>query len=189
MAFVMSTKAELRQKLLEQRRGMPEQEKIRMNKAITRTVLESAYFQDAQTIFVYVSTEEEISTREIIAAGLRQGKCICVPKCLLGHQMEARQITSLNDLTEQTYGIPEPGDHCAVVLPESMELCLVPALACDRHGYRLGYGGGFYDRFLPRTQGITVALCASSRMLETLPVDSYDVPCACIITENEVLCP
>jgi 5-formyltetrahydrofolate cyclo-ligase len=70
--------------------------------------------------------------------------------------------------------------------PEKLDFCIVPALACDRDGYRLGYGGGFYDRYLPRTHGITAALCASKRLLDRLPSEPFDVPCKCIITENEV---
>ncbi|MGN1014067.1 MAG: 5-formyltetrahydrofolate cyclo-ligase [Butyricicoccus sp.] len=183
----MLTKSELRQLLLEQRRCTDKQEKQQIDDAIASRVLHSDQFQKAKTIFLYVSTEEEISTRDIIAAGLQNGKCICVPKCLPGHRMEARRITSWEDLTEQTYGIPEPGDHCPAIAPDDIELCLVPALACDRQGYRLGYGGGFYDRFLPQTGGMTTALCAASRLLSALPVEPYDVSCSCIITENEVL--
>lgn len=100
--------------------------------------------------------------------------------------MAARQISSVADLTEQTYGIPEPGAHCPEIPPEQIDLCIVPALACDRLGYRLGYGGGFYDRFLCQTHAETAALCASSRFLDRLPADRFDIPCRTIITENEV---
>ncbi|MDO5548077.1 MAG: 5-formyltetrahydrofolate cyclo-ligase [Eubacteriales bacterium] len=182
----MQTKARLRRELLRQRRQMPLAEKQRMECAITQKLLHMDRFVEAQTVFVYYSTDEEISTRDILTACWEQGKTVCLPKCLPGHRMAAREVRALHDLTEQTYGIPEPGAHCVAIPPEQLDLCIVPALACDRAGYRLGYGGGFYDRFLLRTRGTTVALCAAKRLFDRLPVEEFDIPCQCIITENEV---
>lgn len=168
---------------------MPESRKREVDRKISQNVLQSAQFQRAQTVFVYFSTNEEIDTHEIIQTGLAQGKRICLPKCLCGHRMEARRILSCSDLTEQSFGIPEPHDGCTVITPDQIDLCIVPALACDHRGFRLGYGGGFYDRFLPCVAGNTIALCASDRFFPTLPTDKYDVRCCCIITENEVYIP
>lgn len=187
MESVIQTKLALRAQLLEQRRRTSLPEKNRMDEDITRRVLQSDWFVQAQTIFVYYSTEDEIETHTLIDAGLRAGKTICLPKCLPGHQMEARRITTLADLTEQTFGIPEPGAHCPVIPRERIALCLVPALACDRKGYRLGYGGGFYDRFLSGIPARTAALCASSRIYDALPREDTDIACSRIYTENEVI--
>lgn len=189
MQSVIRTKQMLRAQLLEQRRQTCPQDKRRIDDAITQRVLQSEWFVQAQTLFVYYSTEEEIATHILIQAGLDAGKTVCLPKCLPEHRMEARQIASLEDLTEQTFGIPEPGAHCAVIPREQIDLCLVPALACDRTGYRLGYGGGFYDRFLDGISARTAALCASSRMTECLPREYFDIPCSGIFTENEVILP
>lgn len=161
-------------------------EKQRVEQAITKRLLEMECFLQVKTIFLYYSTAEEISTKEILSACWASGKTVCLPKCLPGNQMAARRVYTLNDLTEQSYGIPEPGVHCMEIPPEELELCIVPALACDRAGYRLGYGGGFYDRFLLRTRGVTAALCAAQRLFDQLPIEEFDIPCGCIITENEV---
>ena len=182
----MQTKAQLRQELLPLRRALPPEEKQRIDREIAARVLQLDCFAQAQTVFLYYSTEEEISTREILHACWERGKTVCVPKCLAGHQMAARRICSLADLTEQTYGIPEPGAHCPEIPPEQIDLCIVPSLACDRAGYRLGYGGGFYDRFLCRTDAVTAALCAADRVFDRLPIDEFDISCRYIITEDEV---
>lgn len=101
--------------------------------------------------------------------------------------MQPRAITSEGDLTEETFGIPEPGAHCTAVPPDEIDLCLVPTLACDKTGARLGYGGGFYDRFLPQTSACRMALCAQARLLEQVPAEPHDIRCGCIITEQEVV--
>ena len=182
----MQTKAQLRQEMLRQRRLTPPEEKKRIDREITARLLQLDCFLRAERVFLYVSTPEEISTREILDACWQSGKIACVPKCLPGHRMSARQISSVADLTEQTYGISEPGAHCPEIAPEHIDLCIVPALACDRLGYRIGYGGGFYDRFLCQTHSETAALCASARFLDRLPTERFDIPCRTIITENEV---
>ena len=189
MESAIPNKQALRAQLLEQRRQTSLADKQRIDCTITQRVLQSEWFVQAQTIFIYYSTEEEIATHAIIEAGWTAGKTICLPKCLRGHRMEARQIASPADLTEQTFGIPEPGAHCAVVPREQIDLCIVPALACDRKGYRLGYGGGFYDRFLDGIPAHTAALCAASRVCDILPREKFDIPCSRIYTEKEVILP
>ena len=180
-------KEALRRALLAQRHAIPQQQRKTINQEITRSVLASAQYQRAHTIFVYWSTADEIDTHAIVADAWKQGKCVCVPKCLPGHRMEPRQIASADDLTEECFGIPEPGAHCQQILPEEIQLCVVPALACDALGYRLGYGGGFYDRFLPQTPAYRIALCAQARILQRVPIQEHDIRCDCIITEHEVM--
>ena len=187
MALDTADKAQLRKQLLAQRRATPRQQCEAIHAAIARRVCESAPYQAAHTLFVYWSTDEEIDTHAIIADALRQGKRVCVPKCLPNRQMEARQIRSADDLTEETFGIPEPGAHCACVPPEDIDLCIVPALACDESGARLGYGGGYYDRFLPRSGACRMALCAHDRVLPQLPCQPHDVRCTYVVTEQKVM--
>lgn len=187
MALHTVDKSALRRQLLHSRHAVPQAEREAIHQAICQRVLSSEPYQNAGTIFAYWSTADEIDTHAIIADALRQGKRVCVPKCMPGHRMEPRQIGSEEDLTEETFGIPEPGVHCAVIPPEEIQLCLVPALACDASGARLGYGGGFYDRFLPKTPAYRMALCAQDRILEAIPVQEHDIRCNCIVTETEVM--
>ena len=187
MALDTMDKASLRRELLRQRKQTAPAEKAAIDRAITEKVLQSELYRRSRTLFVYYSTADEIDTHAIIADALRCGKRVCLPKCLPGHIMQPRIITSERDLTEETFGIPEPGAHCTAVLPNEIDLCLVPALACDQTGARLGYGGGFYDRFLPQTSANCIALCAQARLLGHVPAEPHDIRCGCIITEQDVV--
>lgn len=187
MALDTMDKASLRRELLRQRKQTTPAEKAATDRAITENVLQSEPYRRSRTLFVYYSTADEIDTHAIIADALQRGKRVCLPKCLPGHIMQPRAIISEGDLTEETFGIPEPGAHCTAVPPDEIDLCLVPALACDKTGARLGYGGGFYDRFLPQTSACRMALCAQARLLEQVPAEPHDIRCGCIITEQEVV--
>lgn len=186
-AEMETQKKQLRALLLQRRRTMPMEKKQSIDRQICQHVLESPEYQRANVLFAYWSTAEEIDTHAILADAWKQGKCVCVPKCLRGHRMIARRIASEADLTEQTFGIPEPDAQCMEIAPEDIDLCLVPALACDASGARLGYGGGFYDRFLPQTMGNRMVLCAQERLLPEIPTEEHDMHCDCIVTENEVM--
>ena len=184
---VAEQKKQLRGELLRLRRETPRQQKQAIDRQICQHVINSPEYRQAQTIFAYWSTDEEIDTHAILADARQRGKRVCVPKCLKGHRMIARQICSEADLTERTFGIPEPGEQCPEIAPEEIDLCLVPALACDASGIRLGYGGGFYDRFLPQTAACRMVLCAQERFLQQVPAEQHDMHCDCVVTENEVM--
>lgn len=158
-----------------------------MNRQIASHVLEHESYRRAGCVFAYVSTPQEIDTRALLRAALAAGKIVCVPLCGAAGEMTARQITSLDDLQPGAYGIDEPDASAREIPPEEIELVLVPALACDRQGYRLGYGGGYYDRFLCRTRAVRMALCAEQRLVERLPHTALDQRCRWIITERQVL--
>ena len=181
---VAEQKKQLRGELLRLRRETPRQQKQAIDRQICQHVINSPEYRQAQTIFAYWSTDEEIDTHAILADARQRSKRVCVPKCLKGHRMIARQICSEADLTEQTFGIPEPGEQCPEIAPEEIDLCLVPALACDASGIRLGYGGGFYDRFLPQTAACRMVLCAQERFLQQVPAEQHDMHCDCVVTEN-----
>ena len=180
-------KAQLRQKMLALRAAeIPETRRLR-DHAITTAVLALDQYQSAHTIFCYCSTAEEIATDAIVLDALAHGKCVCVPRCERPGEMTARQIESLDQLVPGKFGIREPTANQPVIAPADIDFCIVPCLCADRQGFRLGYGGGYYDRFLCQTQAYTVALCAASRLLDNpLPRESTDVPCDCILTERQV---
>lgn len=180
-------KKALRRRFLAERAAQSAADKHTIDAAITRHVLESEAFRRAACIFAYVSTPQEIDTRALLRAAFDAGKTVCVPLCGAVGEMTARQITSLDALRPGAYGIDEPNRLAREILPEQIDLAVVPALACDRNGFRLGYGGGYYDRFLCRTKAIRMALCAEKRLVDALPHMAFDQKCEWIITERQVL--
>lgn len=180
-------KKALRRRYLAERAALDRDCKREIDSGIAERVLHSAWYRDAACVFCYVSTAEEIDTRAVLEDAFRSGKTVCVPLCGRGGRMSARRIRSLDELTAGHYGIPEPSDTAPEVAPEEIDLILAPALSCDRAGYRLGYGGGYYDRFLAQTDAVCAALCTASRLRDSLPHEAFDRRCHYIITERGVL--
>ena len=184
---MQTEKQQLRRYYREARRTLSSDEKRFIDCKISDNLLKSDLYRDAACIFCYVSTSDEIGTAAILEQALTDGKTLCVPLCGKDGSMTARKITALSELRTGHYGILEPSDTAPEIAPENIDLILAPALSCDRKGYRLGYGGGYYDRFLSRTNAVCAALCASQRMSAALPHEAFDRRCHYIITEREVL--
>ena len=154
----------------------------RADDAICRAVLASAEYRRAGTLFCYVGTDREIDTRPILAAALRDGKTLAVPLCVGRGIMEARRIGGLEELIPGKYGIPAPHPGCPLVEPGEIDLALIPCCTGNRRGQRLGYGGGFYDRFLAEEPNHpTVALCYDFQMLDCLQTEEFDIPVDLVI--------
>ena len=173
--------------MLEGRAAQDAEAKRDTDRQITGQVLENGLYQRAACVFCYVSTPQEIDTHALLRRTLADGKTLCVPLCGAQGEMTARRIRSLDELRAGKYGILEPDAAAEELPPEQIGLIIVPALACDRQGYRLGYGGGYYDRFLSHTGAVRMALCAEARLLSRLPHEPFDMRCNYVITERQVL--
>lgn len=138
----------------------------------------------AGTVLLFWGVGREPDTSGILEALLRRGKRLALPRCLPGRRMEARQVTGPQCLRPGAYGIPEPGENCPLIPREEIDLILVPNLCCDRQGYRLGHGGGYYDRYLTDYRGCTVALCPEEWVRLRLPTDEFDQPVALVLTQT-----
>lgn len=137
----------------------------------------------ARTLLLFFGVGREPDTTGVIDALLAAGKTVALPKCLPNRQMEARQITDRAQLVPDAYGIPAPADTCPPIAREDLDVILVPNLCCDRAGYRLGQGGGYYDRYLADYRGFTVALCPADRLQERVPRDAFDRPVSLVLSE------
>jgi len=148
---------------------------------LTEKFLSLKALEKAKVIMLYVGTGDESDTIPLIEHLLKTGKRVVLPRCLAERQMELCEITAVSDLVPGKFKIPEPGQHCPVVAKESIDIALVPYVLCDREGYRLGHGGGYYDRWLSDFAGLTVAICSRERFVEKLPRETHDQPVNCLI--------
>lgn len=154
---------------------------------IAENIIKSSIFKNAKSIFCYCSFDSEINTINIIKYALQNNKTVCVPKTIGNGIMTANKILSLDDLEIGNYGILEPNLNCEQTLENAIDLCIIPCLAADKNGHRLGYGGGYYDRFLAKTNAKKAILCYDDRILDNVFAESHDIPCDFIFTESQVI--
>lgn len=151
-------------------------------------------FQDedwikASTVAITISKAPEVDTFQIIRKGWEQGKRIVVPKCEpKSRGLDFRELKRFSQLESVYYGLFEPivSDTMAVITDE-IDLVVVPGLAFTQNGYRLGFGGGYYDRFLANYQGNTISLAFEDQIVEEIPVESHDIPVRKIIGSEGVI--
>lgn len=153
--------------------------------ALVEEFLALPQVEQADTVMLFWGVGRELDTQPILEALLERGKRVVYPVCLPGRQMETRAVTHPDDLVPGTFGIPAPHEGCPRVDKTGIGAVLVPCLMCDRKGYRLGFGGGYYDRWLAGFDGFTVCICPKDRMTDELPRDGYDVPVKLVLTDGE----
>ena len=183
-------KQRLREERLAAREVLSEQERSVLDNRITQKLLATSEYAEATTVLTYVSVSSEVSTRMFIECALRDGKTVAVPRCLPGHCLEFVAIASLEQLVAAPFNLLEPAKELPAVTEDQKNnsICIVPALLVDTKGYRLGYGAGFYDRFLSTYPGKKICLAYQQSLSRTtLPHTAFDVAVDVVITESEVL--
>lgn len=167
---------------------MPERQK--KNCAIFETVSALPLYRSASRVLFYISSPQEVDTRRLLKAALREGKEVFAPVSLPEGEMVFYRLLCEEELRPGRFGILEPP-----ALPRRMlrfgegeilsnTLCLVPGVAFDAFGYRLGYGKGYYDRFLSKAAVVSLGLCYQELVLPHLPVGKHDRPVTYCITEQ-----
>lgn len=179
-------KPELRKLMTGFLKKLPEWEKRDIEKQILKNLLSSSLWKDARTIGVTVSQGFEWNTRPIIESGWAQGKTVCVPRCIPKEKkLVFYVLDDFGQLEKSFYNLLEPKtEETAKVEKPQIDLLIVPGLVFDKNGYRIGFGGGYYDRFLSDFPNKTVSLAHSSQIREDLPIGSHDIPVQHLITET-----
>ena len=139
--------------------------------------------ESAQTVMVFCGVGREPDTDGLIRTLLARGQRVALPVCLPGRKLEARVISDLSQLVPGKFGIPEPDYSCPRAAAHEIGAVLVPGLMADREGYRLGYGGGYYDRWLAGYEGFTAMVCPKERLADALPREEFDRPVDLVITD------
>lgn len=182
-------KRHLRKELAAKRDSIPETERADTDRRLCENVTALDLFRQAKTVLVYIPTGSEVSVWGIIRTALEQGKAVAAPVCGKDHTMDFYAFTDSSQLIPGKYGIMAPDTLiCPKVTDFSGAVCIVPGLAFDRAHYRIGYGGGYYDRFLASHPGVyTIGVCRSAFLTDTLPRDRYDMAVDTVATEKGCL--
>lgn len=142
-------------------------------------------FRGADTVLLYFAKGSEVDLSTLAAQAFDMGKCVAYPRCLKDGEMTFHKISSFEELKKGAFGIMEPSADAPIC--EDMEgICFVPALAFDPEGFRLGWGGGYYDRYLADFKGIKIGVAYDVCVAERLPREKYDIKTDYIITESRV---
>ncbi|MCD7730766.1 MAG: 5-formyltetrahydrofolate cyclo-ligase [Oscillospiraceae bacterium] len=182
-------KKRLRSRFKKIRTDMSAEEKLSLDRKISERFLSSAVYRESPILLSYVSTEIEVDTREIISAAISGGKIVAAPKCVDGtRDMVFYIIKSLGDLESGAFGVLEPNpDKCDPLRRFDKAVCIVPALAYDMDGYRLGYGKGYYDRYLSAHKGLySVGIEYCSCTVQRLERGKFDAAADMLITEKYI---
>ncbi len=174
--------------MIARRNASTQTEKQKASQIICKTLLVRPECKKATAICVYVSLPEEVDTRNIFQTLFEQKKSVIVPR-VEGSHLRLHQIQSMDDLTKGSFGIAEPKRSCPEVETSFVDLFIVPGIAFDRSGYRLGWGKGYYDRLLAGVSATKIGLAYSFQIVSRLPHTGYDIPMDIVITEHETLTP
>lgn len=182
------SKQNIRDLILEKRKQLPVSEKVKLSRSIIRNLFLLPEFQKAKSIHTYVSSKyNEVDTLELIIEILSKNKTVIVPIAdpqtkLMAHSF----LYSVNDLHKGAFEIMEPKNiHFAPI--DHIDIVIVPIVAADERGNRIGFGGGFYDRFLQSVSCVKVGLAYDFQVIDTIQPERHDVPLDYIVTNTRTL--
>ena len=168
-------KASLRKAIREKKRAMTEEQIQLAGKRLCELFVQSEAYQKAETIYGYLPYNQEVRTWDALRQAMKDGKRVAVPK-VYGTEMRFIYISDFSQVETGYCGIPEPVLD-GPVAEDRNALVLMPGLAFDRDGHRIGYGGGFYDKFLAsEPEHPTLALCYEFQIVDQLPTEAFDIP-------------
>lgn len=181
----MITKEEIRKSLIAERNDIDPVSKMRRDKKISDNIINSSCFQNANQVLVFASTGSEFDTSYIIEKCRISNKKVYYPKCLdKKGRMEFFLVNDIHDLKLGMYGIYEPKEDCETYSFQDGDIVIVPALSVDKVFIRIGYGKGYYDRFLKEFHGKSICPCYDEMRTDRLPSDEFDISVDFVATET-----
>lgn len=179
-------KKEIRQSVIKKLKALTDKERNNIQLELHNHFIQSTLWKEANTIGVTVSQGFEWDTRKIIESAWEQGKTVVVPKCSAKEKvLTFYELTSFEQLEVVYYNLLEPKiSETKPVEKQMIELLIVPGVVFQPNGYRIGFGGGFYDRFLADFTNETVSLVSTIQLKDDLPIEKHDIPVKHLITEN-----
>ena len=167
-------KSELRKQVLQEMKAISQEQKQAMDQALTDQFLKHPFYQEAKVIATYLSFPHEFQTQELIEQALKDGKKVLIPKTYPKGRMDF-VVYDPQQLVKTSFGLLEPQGDLEVVDASQIDLIHVPGLAFTTEGYRIGYGGGYYDRYLEHFSGHTLSTVYPCQIRDFSP-ENYDIP-------------
>lgn len=184
----IEAKRALRAEIRARERALDPAYKAESSAAICRALASLPQFDAAETVLAFHGLAREVDTRAFLRETIARGKTLLLPRCEPERRLALCVVRCLDDdLTAGVFGILEPKRSCAVLGAEDVDFALVPCTSFDRAGNRLGQGGGYYDRLLPRLRCPTVCVCRERLLADAVPVEPHDRRCDLYLTEAGLL--
>lgn len=175
-------KTEIRKALLDRRKALASSECTAAGRNIVAWLTDLDIYRQADCVALFMPIQGEVDLRALLVAG---GRTYCFPR-VSGEELEFVAVDSLADFVPGSFGVPEPRG-ARLVMPEELGLVLVPGLAFDRRGYRLGYGKGYYDRLLAANPGLCACgICMRQFFVDELPADAWDQRVGLVVMEDGI---
>ncbi|MGL4572166.1 MAG: 5-formyltetrahydrofolate cyclo-ligase [Clostridium sp.] len=181
-------KNELRKEMIKRRNEINNVEKTTMDNKIIETFINTIEYKKCKQILIYIGFGSEINTKKLIEYALEDGKEVYVPK-VIKEDMVFIRINNLENLVTSNYGILEPIGDKSDFNVDKLGIVIMPGVAFDKHGNRIGYGGGYYDKFLNNNviNGKKIALLYSFQIIDSIPREEHDIKVDSLITEEKLI--
>ena len=183
---IREEKRELRHTYAGIRQSMSEELRLEKSKAICKNFLSSMAYDHSDTVLLYYSINSEVDTQELIDVILNSDKHLALPVCRENSQMIFRYITTRDDLVKGMFSALEPNESCEEFTFARHPICVIPAIAFDKYGYRIGYGKGYYDRYLTDPSIVKVGFAYHDLYVDKIPRGRFDLNSDLVITEKGV---
>ncbi len=179
----------LRKEIKERLLSIPKELYEHRSYIIAQRLFQDPLWQSSRTIGVTISNPPEVDTYQIIRKAWEEGKKMVIPKCIpKGRKMDFRKLDRFDQLESVYFNLLEPIESKTTLIEGTdIDLLIVPGLAFDKEGFRLGVGGGYYDRFLQHYNGNTLSLAFQEQIVNHLPKEAHDIPVSKIITDESIL--
>ena len=189
MYEIRKHKIDLRKQYLARRAAIPSEIRAKRDERICANILSAATYRYADIVLLYYPVKNEVDILPVFRAAVAAGKKVAFPRCHAeDHSMTYYFVTSDADFEEGAYGLVEPKATCEAFVPENAQMenviCVVPAVVYDRRGYRIGYGGGYYDRFFGKYRFASMGVVYEDFILKSVPHGRFDISVDAVISER-----
>ena len=180
-------KKEIREAVIKRLKELTSEQKVKQEKAIINTLFQTSEWRKAKTVAITLSQNIELDTSAIIDKAWSDGKVVVIPRAKKNREMDFVAYTKETPIERSSFGLKEPARDLIAISKSEIDLIIVPGLAYCESGFRIGFGGGYYDRFLVNYKGDTLSLILDEQQINSFRIDPFDVPIKLLITPKKII--